>query len=252
MGYIKTPYKNKRTAVKGKLFSMDLYGCEVAPVNEAVLTRCRGAIANVVAFTTKRRSVDLTYAVAADKGDLDLDGEICKRRVTALRRCYHRGEEEAEMIREIYSKYQEGNEPATTHTKEDLLGKDVHGPPASNGKAKLRKQCRPHGPVGLLLETMHLQTAGMTEHCIIKQWDQPPIDVLKSPYQHLPMLIQQVCARNRTRMAETQRHGASNLVEIDAYATRGKTKEINEEDMLTLNLVRTGSMWTKNTASWTG
>ena len=71
MGYIKTPYKHKQTVVRGKLLPMGLYGCEVAPANEAVLTRFRAAIASVVAFTTKRRSVDLTFAVAADKGDLD-------------------------------------------------------------------------------------------------------------------------------------------------------------------------------------
>ena len=52
----------------------------------------------------------MTYAVIADKGGLDPDVEICKRRVTALRRCYHRNEEEAEMIQEIYSKYKDGDE----------------------------------------------------------------------------------------------------------------------------------------------
>ena len=38
MGYIKTTYQNKRTVIKGKILPMGLYGCEVAPINEAVLT----------------------------------------------------------------------------------------------------------------------------------------------------------------------------------------------------------------------
>ena len=235
MRYIKTSYKHKKTVAKGKLLPMGLYGCEVAPVNEAVLTRFRGAIANVDTFTTSRRSVDMTYAVTADKGDLDPDVEICTRRVTALRRCYHRYEEEAEMIQEIYSKYKEGDEPATKHNKEDLLGKDVHGPPASKERASLRKQCKPHGPVGLLMETMHLQTAGLTDKFIVKQWNQPPNYILQSPYQHFPVLIHQMCMRNRTRMAEHQRHEASDLVEIDAYATSGNTKESNEKDLVMLS-----------------
>ena len=67
MGYIKTSYQNKRTVIKGKILPMGLYGCEVAPVNEAVLTRLRGTIANVITFTTKIRAVDLTYAVTAEK-----------------------------------------------------------------------------------------------------------------------------------------------------------------------------------------
>ena len=53
-------------------------------------------------------------------------------------------------------------------------------------------------------------------------------------------------------MAGNQRHEAIDLVEIDAYATSGKTKEINEEDLMTLSLVRTGSLWTNSTAYWTG
>ena len=53
-------------------------------------------------------------------------------------------------------------------------------------------------------------------------------------------------------MAEHQRHEASDLVEIDAYATSGKTKEIIEDDLMMLNLVRTGSLWAKSTAYWTG
>ena len=60
---------------------MGLYGCEVAPVNEAVLTRFRGTIANVITFTTKMRAVDLTFAVTAEKGDLDPDVECFLREI---------------------------------------------------------------------------------------------------------------------------------------------------------------------------
>lgn len=190
MKYIKTSYKNKKRVVKGKISPMGLYGCEDALVNEAVLTRFRGAIANVVTFTTSRRSMDLTHAVTAEKGDLDPYVEICKRRVTALRRCYHRNDEDAEMTKEIYSRYQEQEEPATKHTDEGLQSKDEFGPPASKERANLRRQRRPHGPVGLLMETAHLQAAGMADRLIVKQWNQPAVDILQAPHQHLPALIQ--------------------------------------------------------------
>ena len=92
----------------------------------------------------------------------------------------------------------------------------------------------------------------MTDKFIIKQWNQPAIDVLQAPHQHLPALIQQMCTRNRTRMAENERREMEHLVEIDAYATSGQMKEINNEDLMQLNLVRTGSLWTKITAYWAG
>ena len=74
------------------------------------------------------------------------------------------------------------------------------------------------------METIHLQTAGLTDRFIVKQLNQPAIDILQAPYQHLPALIQRMCTRNRTMMAGNQRHEAIDLVEIDAYATSGKTK----------------------------
>ena len=252
MGYIKTTYQDNRTVIKGKILPMGLYGCEVAPVNEAVFTKLRGTIANVITFTTKMRAVDLTFAVTSEKGDLDPDVEICRRRVTALRRCYHGNDEDAAMIQEIYKKYQEKDEPATKHKKKDLMEKNLSGPPASKERAALRQQCRPHGPVGLLLETMHLQTAAVTSNFMIKNWNQPPIDIMQAPHQHLPILIKQMCTRNRTRMAENERHETDNLTEIDAYATSGQTKDIDNEDLMQLNLVRTGSLWTKSSSYWTG
>ena len=115
--------------------------------------------------------------------------EICRRRVTALRRCYHGNDDDAAMVQDICEKYKDKDEPATKHTEKDLLGKDVVGPAASKERASLRKQCRPHGPVGLLLETMHLQTAALTDQVIIKQWNQPAIDIMQAPHQHLPHLI---------------------------------------------------------------
>ena len=101
------------------------------------------------------------------------------------------------------------------------------------------------------METMHLPTAGLADRFIVKQWNQPAIDILQAPRQHLPALFQPMCTSNRTRMAEYERPEAKDLVETDAYATRGKTKEIKEDDLMIFTLVRTGSLWTKSTTYWT-
>ena len=42
------------------------------------------------------------------------------------------------------------------------------------------------------------------------------------------------------------------LYEIDKEATKGKTKDMSDEDLLILNMMRTGSAWNRAAAYWAG
>ena len=64
------------------------------------------------------------------------------------------------------------------------------------------------------------------------QWNQPTIDILQAPRHHLRGLVEQMCTRNRTRMAEGLRYETEGLDEIDKYATTGKTKEMTKENRM--------------------
>ena len=119
-------------------------------------------------------------------------------------------------------------------------------------RAEKRRQSNPQGPIGYLLETAHIQASCMDMKYRIRQWNQPMIDVLKSPYQHLRPLVRQAAARNRTLVAEGTRHENVGLKEIDAFATQADEKRMDQKDLTLLNVIRTGSMWTQSTTSWTG
>ena len=66
---------------------MALYGCETCPINEAALKDLMGALADLTTFTTSRRSLEMTFDVAASEGqDPDPEIESVCRRVMCFRR----------------------------------------------------------------------------------------------------------------------------------------------------------------------
>ena len=89
--------------------------------------------------------------------------------------------------------------------KEQLRMKTQAGEPATPERGRLRKQCNPQGPIGFLLETVHMQASTLDEDFIVRQWNQPPISVFRTPYQHLRPLIRQAAMRNRTIASEGAR-----------------------------------------------
>ena len=118
----------------------------------------------------------------------------------------------------------------------------------SKQRSKLRKQCKPKGPIGYLLETVHLNQASMDMDCNIWQYNQTPIRITNAAHQVIGPQIQQMAARNRTARKEDSREECRNLREIDREATNSKNKGLTEEDMMILNVERTGSAWTKKAA----
>ena len=67
--------------------------------------------------------------------------------------------------------------------KDQLRNKELAGDPATAERAKVRNQCEPKGPIGFLLESIHMQAATLNENLTIQQWDQQDIEVIKGPTQ---------------------------------------------------------------------
>ena len=58
--------------------------------------------------------------------------------------------------------------------------------------------------------------------------------------------------RNRTAAGEGYRKEHVCHVETDYYATKGTIGKMDEDDKVTLNVIRSGSTWTANTGYWAG
>ena len=121
--------------------------------------------------------------------------------------------------------YQARNQPGIHKARDDEQPEEVGGDPTMRQRAKLRKWCRPMGPIGLLLESVHLQSASIDSQWRYCQFNQTPIDIVDGPAQLLSPLLLRAAARNRTARAEGSRKETAGLIEIDTYATNAKHKE---------------------------
>ena len=120
-------------------------------------------------------------------------------------------------------------------------------------RAKLRKWCKPMGPIGLLLESVHLQAASIDPQWRVCQYNQTPIHIVEGPAQLLSPLLLRAAARNRTARAEGGRKETTGLLEIDTYATNAKHKEeVPKEKKAILRYMQSGSNWCKALTAKTG
>ena len=179
-----------------------MYGCEVSPVNEIALRTLRSSFADVLTYTTARRSADFTFSVVSGKTDLDPDVEIFVRRVTAMRRYITKSPANKEKMLRIYELYRGRGEPGIYQDSDQLSMKEVGGDPATKERSLVRNMCDQKGPCGLLLETIHLQGAALNGEFGVVQWNQPTIAIIEAPAQQVPYLTRQMATRTRTRRVE--------------------------------------------------
>ena len=160
----------------------------------------------------------------------------------------------ARIVKAILHMYRKKGEPGIFSEGGDLQPKDDGGDPGTKGRAKVRHQCRPHGPIGLLLESIHLQAASLDEQFVIRQFNQQPIEVVGGPAQLVTPLLTRMAARNRSRRCEGTRKEAEGLIEIDTCATNAKHREevVDEDRKMILRIRQTGSNWTKAVTARTG
>ena len=138
--------------------------------------------------------------------------------------------------------YEEEGNPATLRDgdlKDDgLKAKQIAGEPASKQRAWVRRQCRPRGPVGHLLESIHMQAVSIDEEGTVWQNDQIPTQLLKAAYQQVAGMLETMATRNRTMAAANLREECEGLSEIDRGATKGNDKRLTPQELTNLNMPR--------------
>ena len=141
-----------------------------------------GVMADVTTFTTTRRSLELTFAIAAsERCDPDPDLEATCRRIIAFRRHATKANETGRLARRNLEDYCNAKAKGTNQEGEALQKKTLGGTPPSKSRMELRPQCQSHGPVGLMLETAHINAGKVDKKGLLRQHGQPPIDILREP-----------------------------------------------------------------------
>ena len=227
----KAPYLTKIQLALAKGMPMGVYGCETCPINEQAMKDMMGAMADVTTYTTSRRSLELAFAVAASEGwDPDPDVEAGCRRFTAFRRHATKDNETGRFARMNLEDYCNAKAKGTEGEDTPLDQKTLGGIPTSRSRMELRRQCDPHGPVGFMLETAHINAGKVDRKGVLRQHGQPPIDILGEAYQDLRKLVRENLSRNRTAAAEGIRREHEGLKEIDPEATKAEVNNLDADE----------------------
>ena len=142
------------------------------------------------------------FAAASQGTDIDPEIYIYTKRALSYRRAYHISDSNKKLIEENHQLYKEAGEPGilkANQSKEEQLKKEIAEEPGTSQRTRVKKECKPLGPVGLLLETVHMQAAAMDDKKVIHQQNQAPIDLLNAAHHHISPMIRSAAARNRTR-----------------------------------------------------
>ena len=249
--YVKAPYRKKAALARGKITPMGVFGCETCLVSENSIVGLRSNIADMLAFSSNNRSVELTYSLASAGTDADPDVEIAVRRVMTCRRNVHKGGEVEKMMKENFQMYINQKEPGTQRSQEEISYKQPGGPPKSKQRMRLRK-ARAKGPTGLLIETAHVNGANIDEQFKIRQLNQPTLDIIQDPFQDIKPLWKQAVVRNRTAAVCGTRKETEGLKEIDDYASRPAHNKFKEDERMHLEIMRTGVVWDRCKEYWAG
>ena len=146
-----------RTAVLPKA----LYGCEAAPMSEAIMRKLQIAIAKCIGSPAARASNALTFTFCSFGDDLDPEAQQFVRRSVMLRRmCAKHGgtREQAETVRAQYAQQKYVGAYQEDQGLSLLLPSPPPGEPV---RAKWKPQSPPKGPIGLLMCSTHLCAAAI-------------------------------------------------------------------------------------------
>ena len=109
------------------------------------------------------------------------------------------------MVDDVLRLYRAKGGPGTKVEEEDLKAKEVAAEPGSAERGNKRKECDPKGPIGLLLESLHLHAAALDMDYNLVKWNEPDIQIDRMTQRMVAFMVRDMCKRDRTRVAKGSR-----------------------------------------------
>ena len=100
-------------------------------MNETALRALRASFADCATYTSKRRSLDLVFALASEGADLDPEVEIVVRRAVAFRRYITKNDSNRRKVDKIYEQYAKAKEPGIDVDDDYRMNTCIAGEPAT-------------------------------------------------------------------------------------------------------------------------
>ena len=144
-----------------KILPHALYGVEHSNPPEGLLKKLATAIMRPIGTVNGRKDIDLIFHASQLAGkDLDPTIQIADQRVMGLRRATARRQDIQEAVGEIIEQYAK---IGAAGANRESQGEDADPAPHPNqaSRTSWMNAITPKGPIGFLLQSLHLLTAGI-------------------------------------------------------------------------------------------
>ena len=171
--------------------------------------------------------------------DLDPVSLIARHRILQLRRILERKPEAHEIIEELMEDYGKRAEQGTADGNMVFFSEEAPHP-NTQSRAAAMKENQPMGPIGLLIQTVHL-IGGIinAELCILREREEP-LDVKNTPFQCLAKLALAGATRARMKAEAKRVPKWAELEEVDQEVFEKAKKAMTKEDRNILRAIHNG------------
>ena len=95
-----------------------------------------------------------------------------------------------EKVEHIYNAYHLIGNAATIYNAKHLADLKIAPPPGDSHRKKWKQKDNLKGPIGLLLQDLHLYAAALSPDLIIHRHNESPISISHLPWQHLAIEVE--------------------------------------------------------------
>ena len=202
----------KARIIATKIYAGALYGVETATITPARIAKLSAAVVDTFRSKNNSYNADRFYATLT-KADNDLDptAQILARRILQIRRTSCKKDGAEEYFKRVLKKYAErhkvgGKWPGWYMANDEgennqplLYPPEQPHPSTKEHQKHWNQTITPVGPVGQLIESVLWHGLVIDDQLKVHQRGEPPLDIIKTPFQNLKSLSLRAAARARTR-----------------------------------------------------
>ena len=247
MRFLPHSLEDKATLIQTKIIPMALYGIEVAEPSAHMMQKLQSAIIDTLGAHSARRCNALVFELRNFKQDLDPHLHQATRRAVLFRRMWAKHQQMQPVIDYVLQAYiamgiggSISFDPEAPELPSFPLGPAP--PPGKPGRAKWRPNIPMHGPISLLLYSVHQLAASIDQHRVL-HYEHSSIDLINTPYQQLRPMIMQVAADARMAAAIDTRSDLHQGFKLDRRVLSEALKNRDKEDRRILDHFLSLSSW---------
>ena len=248
IGALNLSRTQREVTIMTKILPFALYGIEQANPTESSIKELTAAILDALVGKGAKRSVDLTFCTVRLGGrELDPAVLIVTNRVLALRRAQARREETKEEAQKLIRMYEAAKKKKGTTKNQEEGHEDTEPAPHPNQASRVNwlQRISPHGPIGLLIQSLSMIGARIGEDGVIKMNDEADVDIFSYPYQALQYILCERARQRRTTAAAAKSDRREFLQEIDTSILIKAQAKLDPDQAKYIAYLHRGGEWDK-------